>query len=109
MLTEDHTASKAYDAPGLIGLAMRGRLLTLGEDGCLKAIRSGTASLIIIDEGASPGTLKKFQDASAYHNVKLVMLKAGQLGRTIGKPGRKVTVVQDKKLADGILRAMGAT
>ena len=106
MLQEDHRASVAHDAPGLIGLAMRGRLLTLGEDGCLKAIRNGTAALLLIDEGVSPGTLKKFQDAAVYHEVTMVMLKAGQLGRSIGRPGRRTAVVQDQKLAEGILRAI---
>ncbi|MGN0741591.1 MAG: L7Ae/L30e/S12e/Gadd45 family ribosomal protein [Candidatus Fimadaptatus sp.] len=96
----------AVDAPGLIGLAMRAGRLTLGEEGCLDAIRADKAALILIDEGVSPGTLKKFRDASAYHRVELVMLKAGQLGRSVGRPNRRTAVVQDAKLAEGILQGI---
>ena len=96
----------AVDAPGLIGLAMRAGRLTLGEEGCLGAIRADKAALIWIDEGVSPGTLKKFRDASAYHRVELVMLKAGQLGRSVGRPNRRTAVVQDAKLAEGILQGI---
>ena len=96
----------AHDAPGLLGLAMRAGKLTLGDQGCLDVIRSDKAALILIDEGVSPGTLKKFRDASAFHHVEMVMLKAGQLGRSVGKPNRRTAVVQDAKLAEGILRGI---
>lgn len=96
----------AADATGLIGLAMRAGMLTLGQDGCLAAVRAGRAQLILIDEGVSPGTLKKFRDASEFHRVRMVTLKAGQLGRSVGKPNRRTAVVQDKKLAEGILKGI---
>ena len=94
-------------AVGLIGIAMRAGMLTLGEEPCLSVIRADRAALIIIDEGVSPGTLKKFRDASAFHHVKMVTLEAGQLGRSVGRPNRRTAVVQDKKLAEGILKGMG--
>lgn len=96
----------AFDAPGLIGLAMRAGRLTLGGDACLDAIRAGKARLILIDEGVSPGTLKKFRDASEFHGVTLVALKAGQLARSVGRPNRMTAVVQDAKLAEGILKGI---
>ena len=34
------------------------------------------------------------------------MLKAGQLGRSVGKPNRRTAVVQDAKLAEGILQGI---
>ncbi len=92
---------------GLIGIAMRAGKLTLGEEASLDVIRADRAALIIVDEGVSPGTLKKFRDASAFHNVKMVTLEAGQLGRLVGRPNRRTAVVQDKKLAEGILKGMG--
>ena len=93
----------AVDAPGLIGLAMRAGRLTLGEEGCLGAIRADKAALILIDEGVSPGTLKKFRDASEFHKVEMVILKAGQLGQSVGRPNRRTAVVQDQKLAEVII------
>lgn len=96
----------AAQAPGLLGLAMRAGKLTLGEEGCLDVIRADRAALILIDEGVSPGTLKRFRDASQYHRVELVVLKAGQLGRSVGKPNRRTAVVQDAKLAEGILQGI---
>ena len=99
----------AGEAVGLIGIAMRAGKLTLGEEACLNVIRADHAALILIDEGVSPGTLKKFRDASAYHNVKLIALKAGQLGRSVGKPNRRTAVVQDAKLAEGISKSIEKT
>lgn len=97
----------AFDAPGLVGLAMRAGRLTLGQDACLDAIRAGKAQLILIDEGVSPGTLKKFRDASEFHKVRMITLKAGQLAHSVGRPNRRTAVVQDAKLAEGILKGIG--
>ena len=63
---------------------MRAGRLTLGQDACLDAIRAGKAQLILIDEGVSPGTLKKFRDASEFHKVRMITLKAGQLAHSVG-------------------------
>ena len=97
----------AFDAPGLVGLAMRAGWLMLGQDACIDAIRAGKARLILIDEGVSPGTLKRFRDASAHHRVNMIALKAGQLARSVGRPNRMTAVVQDAKLAAGILKSIG--
>lgn len=99
----------ACEAVGLIGIAMRAGMLTLGEEACLNLIRAERAALILIDEGVSPGTLKKFRDASAFHKVNMVTLKAGQLARSVGKPNRRTAVVQDAKLAEGILKSIAKT
>ena len=96
----------AFDAPGLVGLAMRAGRLTLGQDACLDAIRAGKAQRILI-EGVSPGTLKKFRDASEFHKVRMITLKAGQLAHSVGRPNRRTAVVQDAKLAEGILKGIG--
>ena len=97
----------AGEAVGLIGIAMRAGKLTLGEEACLNVIRADRAALILIDEGVSPGTLKKFRDASEFHKVRMITLKAGQLAHSVGRPNRRTAVVQDAKLAEGILKGIG--
>ena len=98
----------AFDAPGpdRAGDARRPGSRSAG-DACLDATRAGKARLILIDEGVSPGTLKKFRDASEFHKVRMITLKAGQLAHSVGRPNRRTAVVQDAKLAEGILKGIG--
>ena len=46
----------------LLGLARKAGAVRSGEEGCLAAIRSREAYLVIISEDASDGTSKKFHD-----------------------------------------------
>ena len=38
---------------GLMGLCVRARQATFGEDGCLKSIRGGGCAVLLLDSGAS--------------------------------------------------------
>jgi ribosomal protein L7Ae-like RNA K-turn-binding protein len=69
-------------------------------------IRSGAASLALIDENAGPNTSKRLSDACGYHNVALSRLPAGMLGRSIGKPGRMAAAIQKGSLADSLSAAL---
>ena len=72
----------------MLGIAMRAGALTLGTDGVLTAISSGSAKFVLLDELASDNTKKKFRDSCAFYGVELYETAADRLGFAIGKPGR---------------------
>ena len=87
----------------MLGIAMRAGVLTLGEDGVLKAISSRKAAFVLLDEAASANTKKMFSDSCAHYGVRLIALSADRLGQAIGKPGRKSAAVAKGTLADKLL------
>ncbi len=91
----------------MLGLAMRAGTLTLGESGVLKAIASGKAAFVLVDEGASAGTKKMFADSCAYYGVRLMASAVGKLGAAIGRPGRMSAAVAAGTLADKLLSLAG--
>lgn len=46
---------------GLMGLCVRARQATFGEDGCLKSIRGGGCAVLLLDSGASKATQDKYR------------------------------------------------
>jgi len=87
----------------MLGIAMRAGVLTLGTDGVLKAIASGSAAFVLMDETASENTKKKFRDSCAYYGVTLVETVQDRLGFAIGKPGRMCAAVAKGTLGDKLL------
>ena len=86
-------------ALGMLGLSARAGKLQSGEQACELAIRRGQALLILIDGAASQATKKSFENACAYHSIPIRLTDADALGQAIGKPGRRVAVITDGKLA----------
>jgi len=83
-----------------LGLAMRAGKLATGEDGALRAIRSGQARLVVMSTDASANTQKKFRDKCRFYQVELAECCTRQkLGAAIGKPERVVIAVLDSGLA----------
>ncbi|UJF35379.1 L7Ae/L30e/S12e/Gadd45 family ribosomal protein [Paenibacillus hexagrammi] len=88
-----------------LGLAMRAGKLVTGDEGVMKAIRSGEAKLVIIAEDASANTLKKFQDKCQFYNVKLISMGSKEeLGNSIGKEMRVILGVLDGGFAQMLLK-----
>ena len=77
----------------MLGIAMRAGVLTLGEEGVLKAISSGKAAFVLLDEEASANTKKMFANSCAHYGVRLIALQGGRLGQAIGKPGRRSAAI----------------
>ena len=77
---------------GLIGLCARARQGTFGEDGCLRAVRTGACAVLLLDEGASPATRKKYERACANNGVPLLILPEGLPGDAAGRPGVAMAV-----------------
>ena len=72
---------------GLLGLSVRARQGTFGEDGCLAAIRNGNCALLVLDEGASEATRKRYTDSCGHYGVPLRYLPEGLLSQSTGRPG----------------------
>ncbi len=77
---------------GLIGLCTRARQGTFGEDGCMKAIRSGKCALLLLDAGASAATRAKYESACRHAGVPLYILPEGLPGDAAGRPGVAMAV-----------------
>ena len=94
-------------ALNMVSLCRRAGRLSSGEQGCLNAIRRGTARLVIVDASASENTQKMFRDSCAYYEVPILFAPEDSLGPAIGMPGRKVAAVEDEGFAGSILRLTG--
>lgn len=77
---------------GLMGLCVRARQVSFGEDGCLKAVRSGQCALLLVDAGASEATQNRYRDVCAYRGVPMALAPEGLLGAATGRPGVAMAV-----------------
>ena len=84
----------------MLGIAKRAGALTLGTDGVLTAIASGSAKLVLLDAAASDNTKKKFHDSCAFYGVDLYETVPDRLGYAIGKPGRMCAAIAKGPLGD---------
>ena len=84
----------------MLGIAMRAGALTLGTDGVLTAISSGSTKFVLLDALASDNTKKKFHDSCAFYGVDLYETAPDRLGYAIGKPGRMCAGVAKGPLGD---------
>ena len=84
----------------MLGIAKRAGVLTLGTDGVLGAIASGSAKFVLLDTLASENTKKKFHDSCAFYGVELYETSPDRLGFAIGKPGRMCAAVAKGTLGD---------
>ena len=90
-------------AASLIGLAMKAGKVVSGEFASEKAIRQGSAQLILIAEDASENTKKKFTDMSRYRKLPCyVFLDREGLGHLIGKEYRACAVLTDPQFAQAV-------
>jgi ribosomal protein L7Ae-like RNA K-turn-binding protein len=79
-----------------LGLTMRAGKLVTGDEGVMKAIRSGEAKLVIMAADASENTRKKFQDKCLFYGVTLMEVGTkAELGGSIGKEMRAILGVLD--------------
>ena len=88
---------------GLLGLAFRAGKLVPGAQMALTLIRDGKAALALLDETASANTVKKVQNACNHHQVQVMLLDEGVLGRACGRPGMAAGAVKPCGLADRLL------
>lgn len=88
----------------MIGLSMKAGKCISGETGCMQAIRTGKAKLIILSDEASENTKKQFLDKSVHRNIPFIILEIDiNLGDIIGKYNRMVIAIIDEQFAKIIM------
>jgi len=92
---------------GYMGLAVRAGQGVFGMEGCLRAVRTGEAALLLLDDTISPGSMEKYCAARKMSPVPWVRLPEGVLGGATGKPGVAM-VLRSGGFADALLALLEA-
>lgn len=87
----------------MIGLCMRAGRLQSGALPVEKALAAGKNELLLLDEGMTPGSVKKFENACAANQTACILLPGGALTNAIGKE-RLCAAVTDEGFAKQILK-----
>ncbi len=89
----------------LLGLAEKSRNIVSGEFATEKAVKSGSAKLVLVGEDASDNTKKMFRNMCEFYEVPLSILGTkGELGHAMGKELRASLAVTDSGFAKSILK-----
>ena len=73
-----------------------------------KAVKSGSARLVIISSGASENTRKKFADMCEYRKIPwYVFGEKEELGHAMGKEFRATLAITDENLAAAVKAQLG--
>lgn len=91
---------------GFLGLCTRAGQLSFGQEACVDAARTRKAALVLLDEGSSENTRKRFLDSCKTHGVPLYGLSEGTLAQAVGKEGRKVAAVMPGGMAQKLLELL---
>ena len=90
-----------------LGLAFRAGKVQSGDEGVMKAIRSGSARLVIVATDASDNAMKKYRDKCEYYGVPLLTaFDRRQLGRSVGKAERVAVAVTDTGLSELVRKSL---
>lgn len=94
----------------LIGLARRSRNLVSGEFMTEKAVKEGSAALVIVADDASNNTKKKFHNMCAFYEVPIFEygLK-DDLGHAMGQEFRASLAILDQGFAKSIAKLLTKT
>ena len=91
----------------LLGLAAKGRNLRSGEFSTEKAVKEGSAAMVIIGNDASDNTKKTFTNMCAFYNTPIYFYSDKvQLGRAIGREMRTSVAVTDEGMAANIMKPL---
>lgn len=89
----------------LLGLAARGRRVVSGEFMTEKAVKSGSAFLVIVSSEASDNTKKMFGNMCAFYEVPVYFYGSKEdLGHAMGKEMRASLAVTDEGFAKSIAK-----
>lgn len=91
----------------LIGLATKAGKTASGEFSTEKAVKGGTAHLVIVSEEASDNTKKMFTNMCTYYKVPICYFGGkDELGHAMGKEMRASLAVVEEGLAKAIAKQM---
>ena len=89
----------------LIGLATKAGKTASGEFSTEKAVKGGTAHLVIVSEEASDNTKKMFRNMCKYYEVPMeIFATKEELGHWIGKAYRASICILDEGFAKSIVK-----
>ncbi len=77
-----------------LGFCQKARKCVSGDESAEKAVKSGKALMIVLDQGASENTEKKYTALCAHARIPLI--RSEEVGHAIGKPGRMIAAVTDR-------------
>lgn len=86
-----------------VGLAMKAGRLKSGDFTVEKLVRADQAKLVLLDADAAENTREKYRAMCQTHGLEAIPI--AELGRWIGKPGRKIAAVTDENFKNMIKRA----
>ena len=89
-----------------LGFAMRAGKCISGDFICEKAVKSGAALAVAVDEGASDATRERYAGMCRRAGIPCVFVE--ELGRAIGKDNRMIAAVTEAGFARMIKQAMEA-
>jgi len=96
---------KPSDVFSLLGISQKAGKLISGQDSVERVVNSKRIYLIIISQDSSENTKKRFLNMANSKNIPVVVWgTANDLGKSIGKEGRKVLSLTDRGLADAIYK-----
>ncbi|MBM7572064.1 YlxQ family RNA-binding protein [Aquibacillus albus] len=91
------------DYLNLLGLAIRARKCTLGEESIIRDIQKKNAKLVLIASDTGPHTRKKLTDKCKYYNIPYrTVHDRDTLSKAIGKSGRVAIALLDQGFASKI-------
>jgi len=94
----------------LLGIAQKARAVVSGSFGVERAVRAGTAKLVIVAKDASENTRKDLSHITYHYGVPMLTASTReQLGRAVGQPERVTLAVTDEGLAGRIREEFGET
>ena len=76
----------------LMGFCTRAGQGIFGEESCRKALQSGKAGLLLLDEGISEGSGDRLTRLCAARGVSVCRLPEGFLEEATGRPGKTMAV-----------------
>ncbi|MBP5295352.1 MAG: ribosomal L7Ae/L30e/S12e/Gadd45 family protein [Lachnospiraceae bacterium] len=87
-----------------LGLCMKAGKVQSGAFACEKAIRSGKAKLVLLEDTASDSAKEQYRSLCDYYHTPFYVVDT--VGEAIGKPGRIVMAVTDEafqKMMEGLI------
>lgn len=88
-----------------LGLATKSGNIISGEEGCDRALKKGTVSLLLVAGDASDNTKKRFIDACSYRGVDIrIFGEKALLGKYTGKDMRAVVGILNKGFAKQLIK-----
>lgn len=77
---------------GLLGLALRARQASVGQDACSIMIRSGKCGVLLVDGEAADNTRRKYEDLCRKTGTPVKVLPAGMIEKATGRTNMAIAL-----------------